>query len=418
MNGVSKIFFSFTAVNAIRAIAPFLLLPILTRHLSPADYGILSLYEATILVLTPLVLFSSSGLISARFYKCDHDYIAQINTSVVVLAVSCCLVLLAIISVAHVIEGSRSEFGGAFVFFLPAFVLFRAVNAYIASMWQIQHKVRLFGFFSVGTLFTDLGLSFVFVVGCTWGYQGRLIGSNLAFVIFALAGLHLLAKNRLLAQRTHIERYKEIFRFGLPLIPHVLGGVGLAVSSRYLLAYQLGQESVGIFSLAYQVGSIMLLVGTSLNQAWSVLLMKWLGDGVATKRENIRKIMLAMTALLILAAVMLLILKDIVFSLLATNDFLEAKALYPFLVISFLFQSLYFLIVNFDFYEERVIAIGCTTLAVAAFSVLLCYVLVSRFGIMGAAYASFASMLSYFSIVAVRVILFNKNFRQVWFGHD
>ncbi|AAQ61687.1 lipopolysaccharide biosynthesis protein [Chromobacterium violaceum] len=414
MRKIFSIFSAFILVNIIRVVSPFLLLPLLTHALTPSDYGILSLYDASVLVLVPLVLFNSPGLVGARFYKTSKGYIAEVNTAALFLTVLCCCILFFFLLCFSAAELFYNSFGGEFILLLPVFVLARAINTYLAGLLQTQHKVRMFGVFSIGTLFLDLGLSLIFVSFFSMGYKGRLIASSFAFLIFSFYGICLMRRDQLLSPFLMRERIVDIFEFGLPLIPHALGGVSLAVSSRYLIAYMLGQGAAGVYAVGYQVGSIMLLVGTSINQAWSVSLFKWLGEGIEKSRSMIRKVMMGLFFLLLTSLAMLWFCRDFVFWLLSNHHFEDAKLLYPYMLIGFFFQSLYFLIVNFDFYEEKVKSIGITTFFTSILSLLLCYVLVKQYGLIGAGYSYAISMFFYFAVVLIRVVGFNMKFRGVW----
>jgi O-antigen/teichoic acid export membrane protein len=158
----------------------------------------------------------------------------------------------------------------------------------------------------------------------------------------------------------------------------------------------------------------MLLVGTSINQAWSVSLFRLLGDGALKNKTYIKQLMVSMFFLLVITFGVLLLLQNFLFGLFASREFEPSKRYFPYLLLSFFFQSVYFLFVNFDFYEERAVIIGLTTMITALINVALNLVLISRFGVQGAVYAAVASMGLYMLLVVARVVLFNKSFRSVW----
>jgi O-antigen/teichoic acid export membrane protein len=409
-----KVLTGFACINMLRALIPFALLPILTRALTPREYGVLSIFESSILVLTPLMLFNAQGFLASRYYKIAKVQLAELNLNVFVLAV---ITFAGTQSVFFLFSDFLLRSFGLpdkFFLFIPAFVLSRLINNYVSCVWQIQHNVKTYGFFSVGTLLCDLLLSIFLVVLLGLGYKGRLAGSHIALLIFSLIGLSLLAKGGLLGGRVSSERIREIIRFGGPLIPHALGGVSLAMANRYLLASELNSDAVGIFAVAYQVASVMLLVGTSINQAWSVSLFRLLGNGISENQSPIRRLMGAMFALMVGAYAVLYWLQDFLFGLLAGSGFEASKRYFPYLLLSFFFQSVYFLFVNFDFYEERVKSIGVTTFVIALINIAMNLMLIPYFGILGSVFATLASMGLYVSVVVVRVVMFNASFRLVW----
>ena len=56
-------------------------------------------------------------------------------------------------------------------------------------------------------------------------------------------------------------------RYGLPLVPHFAAHWTLSISDRAILGRFVGLGSVGLYSLAYQFGTVMQLLMSSVNQA-------------------------------------------------------------------------------------------------------------------------------------------------------
>lgn len=409
-----KILSGFAVVNILKSLMPFALLPVLTRVLTAADYGVLSIYESTILIMTPLMFFSVQGLLSARYYRIGKNAVAELNANAFSLALYSFMVVQIAFFVLHKYIQIKFNIPDLFINFIPLFVLLRFFNTYISNLWQTQHDVRLYGTFSLGAIVLDLGLSLLLVVVLSTGYKGRLSGVHFALGLSSVVGIYLMRSKGLLKWSATGAAYREIFKFGVPLIPHAIGGVSLALANRYFLANQLGSASVGIYTVAYQVASIMLLVGTTINQAWSVSLFKLLGAESQKNTVLIRKLMIAMVGILLFSCASLYYLGDYLFLILAGKKFEDSKQYYPYLLLGFLLQSVYFVFVNFDFYEERVMAIGFTTLFTACVNIILNILLIPALGIMGSAYASLASMALYMILVIIRVFAFNKSFRQVW----
>lgn len=404
----------FAGVNLARSLIPFLLMPVLTAKLGTTGYGILALFEVTILIFTPLFLLNSPALISTRYYRLDIEGRRQIITASITLAFALALIAQLIFLIAG--KQARTVFGlpDAFYLLLPPFILVRTISTYITGLYQIQKRVGLYGIFSVGTLALDLGLSLLFVIQFDGGYKGRLLGSHFAMLAASAFGLWYLWREHLLGGRVDGAIFREIFRYGAPLIPHALGGVALAMSSRYLIGYYKDAAAVGIYAAAYQLASAMLLTGTTINQVWSISLFKLLSEDTVRNRKTIRSLLFMNIAFLLAAAVAIYALKNILFKIFLHSEFHDALTLFPWLLLSFLFQSLYFIFVNFDFYEESTIRIGVVTLSAAILNILLNVLWLPRFGINGAAWAAAASMSVYFFAVLIRVSLLNPTFRALW----
>jgi O-antigen/teichoic acid export membrane protein len=405
---------AFTAINLGRSLIPFVLLPILTHALAPAEYGALSLFEATILVLSPLMLFNSQSFVGGRFYKVERDKVAAINLNAIV----GCLILYTGFQLLFFLfeKPLRAGLGltDSFVLWIPVFVFGRVLNTYVGTLWQVEHQVGTYGIFSIGTLVFDLLFSLWLVLGLSGGYQGRLIGSHLAFYLFAAAGMWQLRRTGLLQGQVSAERLREMFNYGAPLILHSIGGVSMALATRFVLARMLGKEAVAEYTVTYQVASVMLLAGTSINQAWSGFLFRLLGESGGASKRAVGRLMLLLVGVLAAGCAAIWMMRDLLFALFVDQRFATAKQYFGYLLLAFMFQSIYFLFVNFDFYDERVTSIGRTTLGTAIVNIALNLVLIPRFAVMGAAYATLITMALYMVLVVSRVVLFNRSFRQMW----
>lgn len=98
----SVIFISFELIN--KAI-PFLLLPILTRYLTPDDYGVIASFTALVSFLAIFIGLSGHGAIDANFFRLEKNrlgiYIANV---LIVLLLTTFLSLLFVFVFTDIIE--------------------------------------------------------------------------------------------------------------------------------------------------------------------------------------------------------------------------------------------------------------------------------------------------------------------------
>lgn len=404
----------FALVNFLRSLIPFVLMPLLTRKMSPGGYGTLSLFEVTILILAPLFLCNSHALMSAVYHRVERSVAGQY----VYVSMLVTLLLAAITQVLLWAAGDELrqlfEVNDSFYLLIPLFVFARAVVFYVNNVLQLQQRAVPYGVYTIGVTALDLALSILFVVVWNGGYKGRLIGSYTAMFLFGAYGLWALWRQGLINFRYSAPLVTEILRYGLPLVPHALGGVSLAMANRYLIAHALGPSSVGYYSVAYQLASVMLLAGTSINQVWSAWLFRLVSKDLEGNAQTIRRLFFLNVGLMVCAAVVIQLAVNILFAIFVDPKFYAAKTYFPWMLLGFLCQSLYFLFINFDFYDKKVISIGVVTFAVAGVNIWLTIQWLPVFGVMGAAYASAASMALYLVAVMTRVVVLNKTFRAVW----
>ena len=61
---------------------------------------------------------------------------------------------------------------------------------------------------------------------------------------------------------------REALNFGVPLIPHVIGGFSIAAADRFIINEKLGLAAAGIYLVAVQLGMGMGLIADACNKAF------------------------------------------------------------------------------------------------------------------------------------------------------
>ena len=71
----------YVLANILNSAIPFLVLPIMTRFLSPEDYGIVSMFSVLVSILTTFIGLNVHGAIARQFYEKEsmnfQQYIAN-----------------------------------------------------------------------------------------------------------------------------------------------------------------------------------------------------------------------------------------------------------------------------------------------------------------------------------------------------
>jgi O-antigen/teichoic acid export membrane protein len=392
-------------VNILKSFVPFIMLPILTAYLSPESFGIFSIIEVSILLLFPFISLNISSAINVEYYHLDEKHFRLYFNNAMILSLFSFLFFVILIGINRENIYTHLSLSTTIILFLPVFAFLRLLPQVLLGLFQVQQKVKKFALFSLAQMFLDLVLSYILVVGYLQGYIGRLEGIYIASAIMSIYALVYLYKNKYLRQFTW-EYSKKILYFSLPLIPHVLGGVIIAMSDRYFIMYFKGAEEVAYYTVSYQLSSVILLISLSVNQAWSPILYRWL------KKENmtssIVKYTFVLILLFILCGYLIYQLEDLLFWLFVDNKYDSAKQYYGWLLIGFVFQSFYFLVSHFLFFKKKTKILASITFLGAILNLLLNYILIQTNGVMGVAYATAITWCIFFSVVVCINIFFYK----------
>ena len=96
----------YTVSSVINAAIPFLIMPVLTRHLTPADYGIVSMMTVLVGIVSPFVGLNIHGAISVRFFDAaNRDLPRYIGNCVLLLFGSTTLVSIVLWALVGPISG-------------------------------------------------------------------------------------------------------------------------------------------------------------------------------------------------------------------------------------------------------------------------------------------------------------------------
>jgi O-antigen/teichoic acid export membrane protein len=205
-----------------------------------------------------------------------------------------------------------------------------------------------------------------------------------AVAVSALCGVAFIASQGLLKRMPKGAGVRDVVRFGAPIVPHVLAGQLLSNLDRMMVSYVLGVDQLGIFMVASQLGMALGLVIEPLNRALAPWLFEHLSrTDSAINAKIVRGTYLIFGGLLVIAflsAATFAVLFDLIF----TPDYSEAKSIVLPIAIGMAFQGMYYGVVNYVYFAEATARLSLVTTIIVSLSVVSSYLLVSTWGLAGA----------------------------------
>jgi len=394
---LSKNILIYGGTNALKSLVPLFMLPILTTHLTLEDFGILSIVETTILFLTPFILLNINAAINVEYFQLEHFELKKYITNALFLSTISFFLIIVLVTILQKSLINFLHLDSTIVVWIVVFALLRVISSVVLGLYQSRQESVKFATFTLIQTAFDFLLSYIFVVIYQYGYLGRLAGMYSVYAIFSIIGIYLLFKMDYIGKVT-FKYTKDILHFGLPLIPHAVSGTVMAMSDRYFISYFEGNAQVGLYTVAYQISALMLLVGMSVNQAWSPMFFRFLKE---KKIYQVKKVTLLLFLFFIIVAICVYLLKDMLFSIFVDASFYIAKEYFGWLLLGFIFQSFYFLVTNFLFFEKKTKLLASITLIGATLNIILNYILIKEFGTIGVAYATAITWFLFFMIVLI-----------------
>ncbi|MEO8204789.1 MAG: polysaccharide biosynthesis C-terminal domain-containing protein [Chthoniobacterales bacterium] len=393
----SLIYFLGSAANAV---LPLLLLPILTRpeppYLTVGDSGIVTIASDVLLPIIIVVTgFNAYGLLARNFFDKDETKLSQL------LSVSC--ILAAVISFFLLIVCWFAQAPLAQFFEFPArwfpaviFLSFATViqNNYLALLQARKEPFRFIANQTISNII-NIGFSLWLLIGFDMHWQGRiwaLIAAMTSVLLISLWGLH--GRLHLLKFTFHWDALKELLAFGVPLIPHVAGGLIMAVSARFFLNRMVSIDETGLFGIAYRFTTPIAMVVGAANKAYLPALFEILShEKTLNKFSLCRWLILAGLGLVIGGFIYALVIKAIL-PIFVGVSFLKAGNYLVWLSLTMSFQGLYFIFSNLVIYSKKTHLLSWRADFLGAIAMLaLCPLLIHFIGAVGAAVATMLATL-------------------------
>ena len=368
----------------------FLLVPVYTRYLPPAEYGIVAVVAAAGSMLAVALGFGLRGSVVRHYYDFADDpgevrsYMGSVFLTY--LAGGGALAGLLYLAGPWLTERLLRQ-----VPFRP-FVSLTLWAAYVSAggaillgLYRAREQSWRYVALQAGGSVLTLGLIVVFVAGLGRGAVGQVEAVALASTFLMVVYLFLVSRE--VSWPMSLTKARVALIFGLPLVPHLLAGSITAVFDRIVLERYVTLADVGLYLLGYQIGTIVSFAATAVNAAWSPIFYD-----TARSRSDAPAIVSRLTTLyaagiVLIAACVIVFGRELV-DLLAPDAYRDARRIVPIVAVAHCFQGLYFMCVTPLFYAKKTQVVPLVTVASAGLSLVLLFVLVPRLGIVGAAYAT------------------------------
>lgn len=367
----------------------FFTMPFFTRMLGPEQYGIASVYKTWVGIFTIIMGLQVQGSIGAAVVTFPQKSIKKFQSTVLLFGL--------LFSVMCFLIGcALSDFLVKYLL-LPKNVL-AVLGLHSMGMFVISFAVLAFIFFkqskysftvNVTVAVIDALLSIYlikWVFNANQLYLGRIYGSAFPAIIVALfLSFYFLKMGHFTFDLTYVKFCVPIC---LPLIFHGLSHIVLGQSDRIMLQHMMGNADAGVYSFMIVFTSVLVAVWNALNNTWVPYYYDDLKNNQIEAIERKTKNYIRLFSIIV-----------IVFSLWATEviklfsppSFWHSIKLLPVFALSNYFTFLYSFPVNFQFFHKTTYSVATGTILAALSNIGLNYVLIPKYGIMGAAIATFVA---------------------------
>lgn len=381
-------------------LAGVLTLPVITRYLTPADYGVAGVVTAYVSVFTMLQSLGLSVVLVNSFARQPQRYTwiwRQLNGFITLWSlVYGSLVMLAVYFLVPA-EGAEHRLEIALLSGLPM-MLFAMTEMQSNLYFQLSQRplpvaLRSFVVGVLGVALNIYTIAYLRLGFMGWFYAG-FVSTAIGFIlngysIYVQRGFWPIFKFKW-------SRIVHSLRVSLPVVPHHMATFLLDSSDKLVLdVLRVPVQRIGIYNLAASFGTYFMIASMAISQAASPFYLQYLAqqnDRAAALK--VRQLTFALLVLfLFITSVACLWMREI-FGLLIKNETLQQA--YPLAIIILMgynFRPMYLAVVNTLTYREHTNKLWRLSGVAGAGNILLNFILVPVFGYQVAAYTTFAALM-------------------------
>lgn len=238
--------------------ASFLLLPLYTSYVTPAEWGILSLLWVTgdfaSLMLSCQV--NQAVFRSWALTDCEEQRRRLIGLSLATQIVVSTVAFLPVYLWAGAFEELLGTTGFTSTIRVYAFTLQLALALDVVQAdMRLRNEARLYASLDMGQNLTQAACNVVFLAVIGWGIRGMILGQFLTFLL--AVGIFLPRSVRRMRINLDLRTLRSLLSFSLPLVPSAVAMAAMHNLDRYFLKAYMGSAEVGLYSMGYKLGTIV-----------------------------------------------------------------------------------------------------------------------------------------------------------------
>lgn len=376
--------------------------PLFTRMLTTAEYGSVSTFTAWCSLLVPV--FSLNLSYSIGRAKLDYpgkldEYIGSAQLlSAITSAIGCAIVLPFIGFFSGVFELNRAStiLLMTYLFFYPAIIFYQ--NGYRYN-YQYKQNIAIAWY----TTLSSIIISLVLIKSIAGNSDVmRILGITTPIVVLSVFFWIKSIQKKSIKINTNYWKYGIVI--SAPLVLHTISMNILSQSDRIFISKMIGQSEVGIYSLAYLLGSLLSVITTAISDGW----LPWfhdtyyIGDYESIKK-NVKPIVL-LGCYIGLACIALAPELVLIFG---GKSYIDGIYVVPPVVLGIICQYIYTHYVNIELHLKKTQYVSMGTIIAAIVNVILNYFFIGLYGYIAAAYTT---LFSYFLLMLIHFLITRLKF--------
>lgn len=371
-----------------------LLLPFFTREFSTEDYGVISLITLVSAGMTGVFNLGTSNSMGILYFK-EEDLSKRptiIWSNAILLAgvASVWIIVLSLFSpmISNLVFESPSHAN----LFRAAFVtlgITTVAEPFLAQL-KMAEKAKQFAFISLFTSLLTTLLCILFVLYFHWGALGFFLAGFGGQVCVLLIVLVVVARK--LPFSFDISLMPSLIRIGFPSIFGLFAFLIIDYGDRQILQRMVGLSDLGIYSVGYNFGMVVLLFVNAFSSAWPPFFMSFINRQEEAKEVfgNVLRYYIAGFGFL---ALLFFAFAKPFLSIVVAPEFVSGYTVVGMVAMAYILKGAYLILLPGLYFFHKLKIQSAIEWMTAIINIILNFVMIQYYGILGAALATVISFL-------------------------
>lgn len=374
--------------------------------LSEADFGVLNLFNNSILFLIPFVSMGILQSANTEYFKLDKNEFRNFFSSSLIMPVAVTVLIVLLLSGFEDVLQKRYAFPPMFTVLIPVITLFTFINEHLINMVRNNNDPMKYLSVNIGRLLAEITLAVFFISALNYGWMGRVMGMFLAALFLSTYAMVYFKDKQLLFGKIKKQYIKSELVYSIPIIVMQISIFFMGSSAGYFIEYFAHDfAAVGVFSIAATFGSVILVLCTALLQYVFPKVYTLLSEKEVDYNAICKQFVFYAGAML-LGTAALIIATPLAYSTLLKASYSGGMSYYYFICFGYFFWAISYFFYAFMLYHKQKRKI----LAVSILSILICvsshYFFIQKLGAYGAALSMCAV---YFGVLIITLLLVRKD---------
>ncbi len=390
----------------------FFILPVLTFYLTKDDYGHLGFIVSVVAIASIYMGLWPPNFIMAKFSSFGKEKMSLYMGNIfVILGVSFVVIFLFFFATKDIFF-ENFENTSKLIVLICFYTLFMVVFNIFNTIIQLEKNAFKYALFQSFYLFCSLGIALVLIIWFHFDWRGKFYAELFILSLISIYAVYYFIKERYLQFNIDISKIKTLVFYLFPMTFHVIGLFLMGTIDKVFLAKYLNLEAVGIYTIAMTMSIIVNIVYDSAIKAWEPYFFEKISSNSKNDQNFIIKTVLIYSGFVILTAYIYLLLIPTVFSIMIDEKFNASLLYIPLLVTGFAFEGLRKPLASFLMHKNMVKTLGVISLFAAGVNIVLNIILIQKYGISGAAYATIVSFAILYFLTLFLVFRHYPEFRS------